>query len=89
MNKIIKVIKRCQTVKYRNIEYFYKLSDPFKVKFYSLFQLKICSLQKKKYNFHILLHELNINLDIMAITESHITENVLMSFTYATPKLFY
>ena len=36
-----------------------------------------------------MLNEININLDIMAITESHITENVLMPFRYATPILFY
>ena len=34
-------------------------------------------LCKKKFdNFHILLNELNINLDIIAITESRIRENV-------------
>ena len=62
--------------KYRNIEYFKKLSNPFKTKSLSLLHLNICYLQKKIDNFHILLNELNINLDIIAITESRIRENV-------------
>ena len=62
--------------KYRYIEYFKKLSNPFKTKSLSLFHLNICSLQKNFDNFHILLNELNINLDIIAITESRIRENV-------------
>ena len=62
--------------KYRNIEYFKKLSNPFKTKCLSLFHLNICSLQNFFDNFHILFNELNINLDIIAITESRIRENV-------------
>ena len=62
--------------KYRNIECFKKLCNPFKTKSISLFYLNICFLQKKFDNLHILLNELNINLDIIAITESSIKENV-------------
>ena len=71
--------------KYRNIEYFKKLSNPFKTKCLSLFHLNICSLQKKFDNFHILLNELNINLDIIAITESHIRENVSCAINIQLP----
>ena len=59
--------------KYGNIGYFKQLYNPFKTKSLSLFHLNICSLQKK---FHILLNELNIHLDIIAITDSRIKENV-------------
>ena len=59
--------------KYGNIGYFKQLYNPFKTKSLSLFNLNICSLQKK---FHILLNELNIHLDIIAITDSRIKENV-------------
>ena len=62
--------------KYRNIECFKKLCNPFKTKSISLFYLNICFLQKKFDNLQILLNELNINLDIIAITESSIKENV-------------
>ena len=48
-----------------------KLSNPFKTKFLWLFHLNICSLRKIFDNFHILLNELNINVDITAITEWH------------------
>ena len=50
--------------KYRNIECFEKLSNAFKTKSLSLFHLNICSLQRNFCNFHILLNELNIDLDI-------------------------
>ena len=49
---------------------------PFKTKSLLLFHFNICSLPKKIDNFHILLNELNINLDIIAISKSHIEENV-------------
>ena len=62
--------------KYRNIEYFKKLSSPFKTKALSLFHLNTCFLQKVFDNFHILLNELSINLDTIAITKSRIKENV-------------
>ena len=62
--------------KYRYIEYFKKLSNPFKTKSLSLFHLNIFSLQNFFDNFHILLNELNINLDMIAIAESLIRENV-------------
>ena len=61
---------------YRNTEHLKKLSNPYKTKSLSLFHLNICSLQKCFDNFHILLNELNINLDTIAITESCIRENV-------------
>ena len=42
----------------------------------SIFHFDICSFEKRFYNFHILLYKLNINLDIIGSTESHIKENV-------------
>ena len=55
--------------KNKNIECFKKLSNPFKTKSLSLFHLDICSLQQNFDSFHTLFHELNINLDIIAITQ--------------------
>ena len=68
--------------KYRNIEYFKKLSNPFKTKFLSLFHLNICSLQKKLIVFTFCL---NINLDIIAITELCIKENVACPINIQLP----
>ena len=62
--------------KYRIIEYFKKLSDPLKTKSLSPFRLNIDSLQNNFNKFHILLNNLNINLDVIAITESGIKENL-------------
>ena len=76
MNKIMKKNQNMLHCKYRNIEYFKKLPNPFKTKSFSLFHLHVCYLQKEIDNFHILLNELNINLDTIAITESCIRENV-------------
>ena len=61
---------------YRINKYFKKLSNPFKFKSISLFYLNICSLQIFFGNFHILFNELNINMDIIAVTKSLIVENV-------------
>ena len=64
---------------YRNNKYFKKLSNPFKFKSISLFYLNICSLQIFFGNFHIkciIFNELNINMDIIAVTKSLIGENV-------------
>ena len=62
--------------KYRNIAYFKKLSNSFKTKSLSFFHLNICSLQNFFDNFYILLNELNIKLNIITITKSHIRWNV-------------
>ena len=61
---------------YRINKYFKKLSNPFKFKSISLFYLNICSLQNFFDNFHILFNELNINMDIIAVTKSLIGENM-------------
>ena len=58
--------------KYRKIDYFQKLSKNFKRKTLSLFHMNVCSLTKNFDDFNILLNDLNVNFDILAITESHI-----------------
>ena len=58
--------------KYREIDYFQKLSKNFKRKTLSLFHMNVCSLTKNFDDFNILLNDLNVNFDILAITESHI-----------------
>ena len=75
-NKIMKIILNLLDCKYRNIEYFKKLSISFKTKNFLFFHLNICSLQNFFYKFHTLLNQLNINLNTIAITESRIKENV-------------
>ena len=65
-----------QDCKYENIEYFKKLFNPFKTKSFSVFHLNIYCFQKFFDIFYIFFNELNINLDIIAITKSCIKENV-------------
>ena len=61
--------------KYREIDYFQKLSKNFKRKTLSLFHMNVCSLTKNFDDFNILLNDLNVNFDILAITESHIKKD--------------
>ena len=65
--------------KYKNIEYFQKL-------FLLLFNLNVCSVKKHFNKFHILLNELNIDLDIIAIMYQ---VSGIMPCKYSTPKPFY
>ena len=50
-------------------------SEKFKSKSLSLLHLNICSLSKNFDNFCILLKEINMNFDIIALTESRIKKN--------------
>ena len=84
MHQVIKIIKIFYTVKI-GILNFLKLSNPFKTKSLSLFHLNICSLQRHFGSFHILHNELNINLNIIAITVSHVKENVLYAINIQLP----
>ena len=61
--------------KYREIDYFQKLSKNFKRKTLSFFRMNVCSLTKNFDDFDILLNDLNVNFDVLAITESRIKKN--------------
>ena len=61
--------------KYREIDYFQKLSKNFKRKTLSFFRMNVCSLTKNFDDFDILFNDLNVNFDILAITESRIKKN--------------
>ena len=57
--------------KYRDIDYFQKPARNFKRKALSFFHMNVSSLTKNFDDFNILLNDLNVNFDILAITESH------------------
>ena len=61
--------------KYRDIDYFQKLSRDFKRKILSFFRMNVSSLTKNFDDFNILLNDLNVNFDILAITESCIKKD--------------
>ena len=61
--------------KYREIDYFQKLCKNFKRKVLSFFHMNACSLTKNFDDFNILLNDLNVNFDILAITESRIKKD--------------
>ena len=61
--------------KYRDPEYFCNLQSIFKSKGLSIFYLNICSLIKHFDQLHALLTELDIDIDFIGITESHISKN--------------
>ena len=58
--------------KYREVDYFQKLSKNFKRKTLSFFHMNICSLTKTFDDFNIALNDLNVNCDILVITETSI-----------------
>ena len=61
--------------KYREIDYFQKLSKNLKRKTLSLFHMNVCLLTKNYDDFNVLLSDLNVNFDILAITKSRIKNN--------------
>ena len=61
--------------KYKDIDYFQKLSRNFKRKTLSFFHMNVSSLTKNVDHFNILLNDLNVNFDIVAITESRIKKD--------------
>ena len=61
--------------KYWNIDYFKNLTKGFKKKALSFFHINVCSLTKNIDDFNILLSELNVSFDILAITESRIRKD--------------
>ena len=63
--------------KYRDPDYFKNLTKDFKGKVLSFFHMNVCSLTKNFDDFNILLSELNVSFDILAITESRIKKDSL------------
>ena len=61
--------------KYREVDYFQKLSKNLKRKTLSLFHRNICLLTKNYDDFNVLLSDLNVNFDTLAITKSRIKNN--------------
>ena len=61
--------------KYRDTEYFKNLTKDFKRKALSFSHMNVCSLTKNFDDFNILLSELNVSFDILAITESRIEKD--------------
>ena len=61
--------------KYRDIGYFENLTRDFKRKALSFFHINVCSLTKNFDDFNILLSDVNVNFDILAITETRIKKD--------------
>ena len=66
---------KLQNCKYREKDYFQKLSRNFKRKTLSFFHMNVSSLTKNFDDFNILLNDLNVNFDTLAITESCIKKD--------------
>ena len=63
--------------KCRDTDYFKNLTKDFKRKALSFFHMNVCSLTKNFDDFNILLGDLNLSLDILAITETRIKKDSL------------
>ena len=61
--------------KYRDTDYFNNLTKDIKRKALSFFHMNVCSLTKYFDDFNILLSDLNVSFDILAITETRIKRN--------------
>ena len=61
--------------KCRDTDYFKNLTKDFKRKALSFFHMNVCSLAKNFDDFNILLGDLNVSLDILAITETRIKKD--------------
>ena len=61
--------------KYIDTEYFKDLTKDFKRKILSFFHMNVSSLTKNFDDFNILLSELNVSFDILAITETRTNNN--------------
>ena len=61
--------------KYRDTDYFQNLTKDFKRKALSFFHMNVCSLTKYFDDFNILLSDLNVSFDILAITETRIKKD--------------
>ena len=56
--------------KYRELDYFKNLTKDFKRNTLSFFHMNVCSLTQNFDDYNILLSELNVGFDILAITKS-------------------
>ena len=61
--------------KCRDADYFKNLTKDFKRKALSFFHMNVCSLTKHFDDFNILLSDLNVSFDILAITETRIKKD--------------
>ena len=61
--------------KYRDTDYFKNITKDFRRKVLSFFHMNVCSLNKNFDDFNILLSDLNVSFDILAITETRIKRN--------------
>ena len=61
--------------KCRDADYFKNLTKDFKRKALSFFHMNVCSLTKYFDDFNILLSDLNVSFDILAITETRIKKD--------------
>ena len=61
--------------KYRDTDYFENLTKDFKRKPLSFFHVNVCSLTKNFDDFNILLSDLNVGFNILAITETRIKKD--------------
>ena len=61
--------------KYRDTDYFKNITKDFRRKVLSFFHMNVCSLNKNFDDFNILLSDLNVSFDILAITETKIKRN--------------
>ena len=61
--------------KYRDTDYFKNVTKDFKRKALSFFHMNVCSLTKHFDDFNILLSDLNVSFDILAITETRIKKD--------------
>ena len=57
--------------KYRNTDYFKNLTKDFKRKTLLFFHMNLCSLTKHFADFNILLSDLRVSFDILAIKKSN------------------
>ena len=61
--------------KYRDTDYFKNITKDFRRKVLSFFHMNVCSLNKNFDDFNILLSDLNVSFDILAITETRIKKD--------------
>ena len=61
--------------KYRDTDYFKNLTKDFKRKALSSFHISVCSLNKNFDDLNILLSDLNVSFDILAITDTRIKKD--------------
>ena len=61
--------------KYRDIDYLKNFTRDFKRKVLSFFHINVCSLTENFNAFNILLSDLNVSFDILAITETRIKKD--------------